>query len=341
MVLTWSPEAAGAERRHDVRRPERRWYSLYGHAVRSDVPLPVGPRPETAEEGPAWVFNLAGPGHVAPEPDGPVVAQQRCDHGAVNVAVHRSPGGIWFRHRSLATCHIVPGGRRVDVYPEPDAPDALLGLLLLGQVSTFVLHQLGHPSLHASAVLTERGTVVFLGPKGQGKSTMAAAFLRRGAALVTDDALPLAEDGDGVLALPGVPLVKLWPESARGTLAMAHELPRLAHDLEKRLLTVDGRFSFVDTSTRIRAIYVLDRYDPPAVGAADCRVRALGGRDGLAALIAQTSGGTFLQPAEIGRLLPLYARLAEQAPVRVLSYPSGFEHQAAVYAAVLADLEAQ
>jgi hypothetical protein len=43
-------------------------------------------------------------------------------------------------------------------------------------------------------------------------------------------------------------------------------------------------------------------------------------------------------PHEEARLLPLYARLVEQAPVRVLSFPGSFEHQATVRERVLADV---
>jgi hypothetical protein len=347
MVLTPYPETVGGERLRRGPAPEPhwcpdepRWYSMYGCTVRSAVPLPLAPRPELEGDEPAWVFNRAEPGRPPPDPDGPLVARQRCEHGSVNVAISRGPGGTWFWHRALGTCHVSPDARRVDVYPAPGADEALLGLLLAGQVSTFILHRLGYPCLHASAVVVGDGAVAFLGPKGQGKSTMAAAFLRRGATLLTDDALPLEATDSGVFGSPGLAMMKLWPEAAEGTLATGTELPCLAANLEKRLLAIGGRFPFAETAARIRGIYVLDRYDPCAAGRNDCRVRTMGGREGLAALIAQTSAGSFLQPDEVAALLPLYARLAAQAPVRVLSYPSGFEHQAAVHAAVLADLEA-
>ena len=58
----------------------------------------------------------------------------------------------------------------------------------------------------------------------------------------------------------------------------------------------------------------------------------------LALLTGATITRAFMLPGEDVELLPLYARLAMQAPLRVLSYPSGFEHQDAVYARLRSDL---
>ena len=341
MVVTYRTGTNVVDGPHMDLTQESLWYSMYGHVIRSTVPLPLPPERGITEELPAWVFNRPQPGQMAPAPDGPIVAQQRCEHGTVNVTLSRGPGGAWFWHRSIATCHVSPDARRVDVYPEPGVEDSVLGLLLTGHIATFVLNQLGYPSLHASAVLTKHGAAAFLGPKGRGKSTMAASFLRRGATLLTDDTLPLRSTADGVLGMPGVPVMKLWPQAAKETLADAEDLPHLSTRIEKRLLALTGRFTFAEASVPLRGIYVLDRYDPLVAGDTACRIRMLGGQERLTALIAQTSGGSFLQPMEVARLLPLYARLAIQAPVRVLSYPAGFARQEAVHAAILADLEAR
>lgn len=254
--------------------------------------------------------------------------------------VHRGAEGTWIWHRSIGTCCVGPGAREVVVFPEADVEDNLLGLWLAGQVSVFILNQLGVPTLHASAAATKDGAVAFLGPKGRGKSTMAAAFMRRGATIITDDVLPLRVDDQGVLALPSLPIMKLWQQTVTGTLELEEELPNLLASYEKKLLRLDARFAFATSSCRLRAFFMLDRYDPVVANRTAVISRRLSGKEGLAAVLSQISPGAFLQPAEQARFLPLYARLISSAPVYVLSYPDGFEHQTAVYDHIAAEAAA-
>lgn len=77
-----------------------------------------------------------------------------------------------------------------------------------------VLHRRGRLVLHGSAVDVGGRAVVLLGAKGAGKSTMAAALLARGHALLTDDLVALGEAAGGPSVLPGPTQMKLWPEAA-------------------------------------------------------------------------------------------------------------------------------
>jgi hypothetical protein len=225
----------------------------------------------------------------------------------------------------------------VDVYPEAGAEDRELGLLLAGEVSTLVLQQHGRLCLHASAVMTDRGAIAFIGGQGRGKSTMAACFLRRGAALLTDDILALRVHSDHVEAAPGLPMLKLWRESVKQTLQLDDELPTLGTRIDKQLLVIDGRYPHAAMPVPLRSIYLLERN---ARSGADVNVRRLGGQELLSVLVAYTSHHEFLLPLEAATLLQTYGQLAGLVPVHALCYPDGFEHQDAVYARVLADLEA-
>ncbi len=311
---------------------------MYGLLVHSDFWLPAAAPCEEPGLAADIVFARAPERQRLPAPNGAVVASVVCPVHGEEVVVHRGPGGAWLWARALGTCHILPTARRVEVYPEPGADERAIGFMLIGRVANLILHQRGTPSIHASAVVTSKGALVFLGRGGQGKSTMAAAFLGRGSALLTDDALPLDERPDGVYGIPSLPLMKLWPATVDGTLQFPHELPELWQDSVKRLVTLDGRFDFAAAPARLRACYVLDRYEPATTGAADVVIRRLNGREGLAALLAQVSYGTDLLPAEMGRWLPFYARLVAQTPVYRLTYPSGFEHQDAVCARIMDSL---
>lgn len=319
------------------------WYTLYGLRVRSEFRLPVPPSDVGVGAGADLHIRRATGAGEEPPRDDYAVSELRCDcaqhRGAVITRVYRGLAGTWVWSWAAGLCRIAPGARLVEVYPDPATDERQLGLVLAGPVASLVLPQRGFPCLHASAVVTSRGAAVFLGPKGQGKSTMTAAFLRRGAVLLTDDILPLRLTGDAVEALPSLPLMKLWAESATGALSLHEELPNLTPDLEKKLLVVEGRYPFAATSAPIRALYVLDRYDPVAAGHAEVSIRPLSRRESCTVLLAQTSLRELLAPADVASALPLYARLATRTPVRVLTYPHGFGHHEAVHRRILTDLE--
>lgn len=319
------------------------WYRMFGFLVRSDLRLPL--REEACPNGttPAWIFELAEPGKALLEPDGPVIGQFRYADGTAYTTVRRGPSGVRIWNRSIGTFLLVPDARRVRIFPEPGVDESFLALVLSTQVSVFILHQLGYPTLHASAVVTNRGAIAFLGPKGQGKSTTAAYFLRRGAQLLADDILPLHWQDAGVYALPSVPYLRVWPETAEHTLGITDRLPNvipehLAPGFDKKLLRIRGRFDFAREPTYLRAFYLLDRCNPASANCADIEIRHLSGRESLVTLIDRISFGAFLFPSEVARFLPLYAQLVHQAPVRVLKFPEGFEHHGAVYDRVMEDV---
>ena len=110
----------------------------------------------------------------------------------------------------------IKGLDQVLVEPRTDVPADLIRLPLLGSVFALLLHLRGHFVLHASAVNLTHGCVGFLGDKRAGKSTTAAALIKRGHPLITDDVLAL-ELGDSVSFTPGFPQIKLTDASASAT----------------------------------------------------------------------------------------------------------------------------
>lgn len=317
---------------------QRHRYTAYRLLLRSDLPLPLPLAPsETSARGAVDIRHAAEV--CAPDPDGPLVLQRTCQvHGDV-LRVSRGPGGTWFWLRSTGTFHVSPDLTAVDVYPDDCDDERALGHATIQPVLVCMLNFRGIPVLHASAVETPLGCIAFLGASGQGKSTMTAAFLRRGAALVTDDAMPLVSERDGVVCgVPGPPHMKLWNATVQHTLHLDGGLPNLTAALEKKLLALEDRYEYAQTPTPLRAIYVLQRYVPTGSVRPEVSIQRLAGRDGLAALLSHTFLRACLRSEEEGAFLPLYARTLRQAPVRLLTYPSGFELQDTVHDAILEDL---
>lgn len=316
-------------------------YAMYGVHVASSIPLPIAADPEWSAT-PDIVVRRVAPGIAPPRPDGELTADvychAPCHRGEIVRRIDHGADGSWIWNRSVGTCHVSPDGHTVDVYPEADTDEHLLGLVLAGQISILALHKQGSPVLHASGVVTGSGVVAFTGPSGRGKSTMVASFLRRGAALLTDDALPVYVRGDQVVAAPSLPFMKLWPETAECALALPDTLPPVEKNSPKKMFALDTRFPFARGPAPLKVIYVLSRYDPAVENTSTCDAQTLPTREAMLVLLEQTSFGSYLSPSDAAKLLPRYAALLARAPVRRLRYPTGFEYQEAVHAWILADM---
>lgn len=307
-------------------------YVLYGQQVRSEIDLPI---PATTVPGntASLEFRRAD---GTPELDGEPVAVRRGPGGVVLSARYQDERGEWIQHSGMGVFHISPDMQYVDVYPEPEVSDELLGLVLVGQISTFVLAKRGYHCLHASAITAAGRTAVFVGTNGQGKSTMAGCFLARGATLLTDDALPLRVEEDAVYGGPGLPMMKMWGDTA-ANLAPMEELPSLPL-LTKKLLVLNGRFPFAEAPAKLDGLFALSRYRPAAGDTPEISLVRMSPRESLTLLLAQTSWNMLMNREEAARLLPVYARVAQTLPVWSLRYPEGYEHQDAVYRRILKEL---
>jgi hypothetical protein len=104
---------------------------------------------------------------------------------------------------------VAPDGCELICAPEPNSPQwtALLAAQALPLAATLR----GFEVLHASGVVLAGRAALFTGPPGAGKSSLAAALLRRGEAeLLSDDTVALRLGGDGALiAHPGAALLQL------------------------------------------------------------------------------------------------------------------------------------
>lgn len=85
--------------------------------------------------------------------------------------------------------------------PDPDRAD--WGFILAAQALPLAATLRGFEVLHAAGVVLAGEAVLFAGPPGAGKSSLAAALLRRGGRLLSDDAVALEWRRGPILAHPG------------------------------------------------------------------------------------------------------------------------------------------
>ena len=129
------------------------------------------------------------------------------------------------------------GGHQIVVEPRRSpTPHDEISQFLAGSVLGFTLQQRCRCSLHASAVVHNEQAILFAGRSGCGKSTTVSALARAGFERLCDDICPIELKAGNLLAYPGVPASKLWPDSAAALGISANTLERVRPGTEKRFL---------------------------------------------------------------------------------------------------------
>jgi hypothetical protein len=122
----------------------------------------------------------------------------------------------------------------------------------------FVLLLRGTICLHASAIAVGDRAIALLGPAGAGKSTTAAMFARLGNSILSEDVVPLTDQGNRFLIQPGYPLIRLWPRSVHALCGAEDALPLLTPNWDKRYLNLgEGKHQFQQQPLPLTAVYIL------------------------------------------------------------------------------------
>lgn len=190
---------------------------VFGAVLHTDRLLPGLPVAPSGDDGqfPFWHLETR-------ETD---LAPAHSDAGAISGQLTFSSGPVvtLADRRALPELVVSDTGRftiddatRTIVHLAPSSVDRdAVALDLIGVVLPYLLHRDGAWCVHASAVQTAAGVIAFVALRGTGKSTLAAACVQQGCALVADDVVVLREHAGQVTVTPsGVPL-RLRAETAR------------------------------------------------------------------------------------------------------------------------------
>ena len=224
------------------------------------------------------------------------------------------------RFERAATFRIDPVRRRIDIEKGSGLPFDGVTRLLLNQVLPLVAG-LSQVVLHASAVRTPAGAIGFAGDSGAGKSTLAAAMCRRGAVLMSDDALILRPHRQEWMVTPSYPGLRLWGAAARAVFGAHDATAARANGSRKYRVDAHGIVPFSRSRVALTGICVLARRP----GDAAVRLTRLAPREALVTMVKLSYQ---IDVADRGRLAPIteqIARLVESVPVYRLQYARGLD----------------
>jgi len=295
-------------------------YSVYGFRVRSNLPLPgleVLPYAERTDvsiwlgRGSTLASELV---HVEREPF--FVSPDLDGRGEPVLAVWKLARGAFFQFLYGDGTEFVVDGQGTRIWaswPEGLTLEDTV-TYLLGPILGFVLVLRGITCLHASAVAIGNQAIALVGPQGVGKSTTAAAFARLGYPVLSDDVVPIREQGGDFLVSPGYPRLNLWPESVSALYGSPATLPPITPNWDKCYLALnENGHHFQRVSLPLTAIYFLgDRSD-------DLRapfIEAVAIKEGLVALIANTYVNHLLDKEMRAREFQLMGGVVARVPVR-------------------------
>jgi hypothetical protein len=283
-------------------------YLLYGCHVAANRPLPGLPPVAVGRADTTVTFETGLHGHNL---SGSLVHSGDC------IVVRRVDAGYYFTYGDGTEFLVSPEGSRIIATIPQSSSFEDTCTYLVGPVMGFVLRLRGVVCLHASTVLIGGRAVAFCGPPGAGKSTTAAAFAKRGYAVLAEDVAALDDRGSAFFVQPGYPRVNLWPKSATALCGAEDALPAITPTWGKGYLALTGVAQFHSTPAPLAAVYMIGSRGPGA----SPEISELTGVPAFMALTANTYTPYLLDAGMRAREFDVLRRLVPHLPVRLVHPP--------------------
>lgn len=299
-------------------------YCAYGLRLQADAPIPAllpfsrtDCPPADSIDVRVWLNRM--PSWWTPESQAAAAEYYRSPYisreGRPSLTVWKLQEDGWYRLLYHDDNEFLVNPRSGEIWCRwpPSAPAEDFVPYLVGPVLGFVLRFREVCCLHASAVNIGGRIIALAGPHQAGKSTTAAAFVKLGYPVLTDDIVALAEADHEFLVQPGYPRLCLWPD-VETPLYSSQSLPQITAGWDKRYMDLtSGSHCFQLQSQPLSAVYLLeDRMD-----AADCpKVEAVPISSALVKLSANTYMTYLLDPDLKAKEFYFLSRLVSRVPVR-------------------------
>jgi hypothetical protein len=210
------------------------------------------------------------------------------NHGIRGVRYQAAPGEFLLWVDNVARFY-VRDGSRITILPEAGAGADDILVFLMGSAMGALLHQRSILVLHGSAITVKEKSVVFCGPSGIGKSTLAAGFHQRGYPFLADDLCAIAIFEGSPAVIPGFPRLKLWADTLKKLDSCKDRLQsvRWGAALEKYFLPVDA---CQHAPVPLQAVFILESTNTEKLS-----ITQLSGTEKIDPLIENTYRMRFLQ----------------------------------------------
>jgi hypothetical protein len=143
------------------------------------------------------------------------------------------------------------------LYIDPQSDEAnLISLFTVSEALGLILFQRGLFLLHASAVQVGDEAWCFMGRPGAGKSTTAAAFVKAGCKLLSDDLTAIDFDSNGqAMVIPAYPQLKIWDNTVAGLSYERDELVPVSEGVNK--FSYQPKANFSHQAMPLKQIYFM------------------------------------------------------------------------------------
>jgi hypothetical protein len=185
--------------------------SLYGFEVKADLPL----RRLNAAPGTRGELAIDAAREPLPVPDGEPVSTLVGDDGHRFYASHELNGHCLLELPPSGEFLLDPAAVRVTVRTGDDDEDLREHRIVSSAVGT-LLAMRGDLVLHASAVAVGGRAVLFCGPTGRGKSTLALALGESGHGVLGEDGVAIDLESGRPVAFPGARGIRVRSSGADG-----------------------------------------------------------------------------------------------------------------------------
>lgn len=251
---------------------------------------------------PAWELGASGDGDVEP------------------MVMARLDGRHLLRFHGLCEFELDFGQRSIAIRCLPGLDDNTLEHLLVDQVLPRFLAHEGDLLLHACAVVIAGRTVLILGESGWGKSTLAALMRRAGHELLSDDCVHIRSRGDGFVALPTYPSLRLFADSLDQVFPDAIGATAVAGYSGKRRLPMPSPEAAA-IGSEIAALYLLDE---PSDNYPDLEIRPMRPVSACLELMRHSFKLDIEDRLRTQRLFAACSDLARAVPAFSLDYPRDY-----------------
>ncbi|MBI5352500.1 MAG: hypothetical protein HZB50_07680 [Chloroflexi bacterium] len=231
---------------------------------------------------------------------------------------------------------------RIDCHLRNPANQILVERHLISVIFALWLEQNGLPVLHASAISTDGRIAAFPSHSGNGKSTLASAFLQTGATLLTDDILPVEHIKNKYWGLSGLPQINMWPDQIAHFTAPDEDFESVFPGIPKRLVPINavGHGVFCKSKQPLTCIYIPDKYDTQPDKSA-VEITPIPPAESVIELVRHSFIGSCIFERlgwQAGRL-SFFSQMTRRVHIRRLRYPVGFEYLPQVTSAILRDMD--